>query len=117
MTDTLKEQIVIQAIKCYKNREEWKDEYIQEKYAVAIEYMLENFDKLFGSFSGSGSSSGGSATPIGARVTKIKQGEREINYEYGSTSSSTVTTNGLNSTIENDVVLSALLGKPLIRVM
>ena len=32
MTDILKEKIIIRAIKVYKNREEWADEYVQENY-------------------------------------------------------------------------------------
>ena len=47
MTDILKEKIIIRAIKIYKNREEWTDEYVQGNYADAIEYMKEYFDKLF----------------------------------------------------------------------
>ena len=111
MTDALKEKIIIQAIKCYKNREEWEDEYIQEKYDVAIEYMLENFDKYFPTTSGSGSSF--TSIPAGARIKREKQEEREYEYDYDSSS----ITNGLSSIIEGDIILSSLLGLPLIRVM
>ena len=45
MTDILKEKIIIRAIKIYKNREEWTDDYVQENYSDAIEYMKEYFDK------------------------------------------------------------------------
>lgn len=114
MTDILKEKIVIRTIKVYKNREEWTDDYVQERYSDAIEYMIENFDKFFSNSSISGGSSSSSA-PTGSRVTKIKQGEREINYEYGD--SSTTTTSGLNSKIMDDIILIALLGYPLIKVM
>ena len=45
MTDILKEKIIIRAIKVYKNREEWADEYVIGNYSDAIEYMKEYFDK------------------------------------------------------------------------
>ena len=32
MTDILKEKIIIRAIKVYKNRQEWTDDYVQENY-------------------------------------------------------------------------------------
>ena len=116
MTDILKEKIIIRAIKVYKNREEWTDEYVQGNYADAIEYMKEYFDKLFPTASGSGA---GSTTPDDARIKKIQQGERTIEYEYGSGSSNTTesTKTGLNKRIEADTILSSLLGCPLIKVM
>ena len=115
MTDILKEKIIIRAIKIYKNREEWADDYVQENYADAIEYMKEYFDKLFPTASGSGA---GSTTPDDARIKKIQQGERTIEYEYGRSSNTTESTKtGLNKRIEADMILSSLLGLPLIKVM
>ena len=116
MTDILKEKIIIRAIKIYKNREEWTDEYVQENYSDAIEYMKEYFDKLFPTASGSGA---GSTTPDDARIKKIQQGERTIEYEYGSGSNNTAenTKTGLNKRIESDMILSSLLGHPLMRCM
>ena len=72
MKDILKEKIIITAIKAYKNREEWTDIYVQENYADAIDYMLENFDKYFG-VSGN---EVGSIVPQGARIKKLDQGDR-----------------------------------------
>ena len=114
MTDILKEQIIIRAIKVYKNREEWADEYVQENYQDAIEYMLEYFDKLFPTAAGSGA---GSTTPDNARIKKIQQGERTIEYEYGSSNTTESTKTGLNKRIEADTILSSLLGHPLMRCM
>ena len=116
MTDILKEKIIIRAIKIYKNREEWTDIYVEQNYADAIEYMKEYFDKLFPTASGSGA---GSTTPDDARIKKIQQGERTIEYEYGSGSSNTTesTKTGLNKRIESDMILSSLLGHPLMRCM
>ena len=116
MTDILKEKIIIRAIKVYKNRQEWTDEYVQENYSDAIEYMKEQFDKLFPTASGSGA---GSTTPDGARIKRINQGSRSIEYEYGSSNSNTTesTKTGLNKRIEADTILSSLLGRPLMRCM
>ena len=116
MTDILKEKIIIRAIKIYKNREEWADEYVQDNYQDAIEYMKEYFDKLFPTATGSGA---GSTTPDGAKIKKIQQGERTIEYEYGNGSSNTTenTKTGLNKRIESDMILSSLLGHPLMRCM
>ena len=114
MTDILKEKIIIRAIKIYKNREEWTDEYVQENYSDAIEYMKEYFDKLFPTASGSGA---GSTTPDDARIKKIQQGERLIEYEYGSSNTTETTKTGLNKRIEADTILSSLLGRPLMRCM
>lgn len=111
MTEELKRKIIIRAIKNYKNRPNWEDSYVEETYADAIEYMLSNFDRYFGA-SGGGVSS---TVPQGARIKKLEQGQRSVEYEYDSTSKTT--TSGLNALIEADVVLSALLGLPLIRVM
>ncbi|WP_455793597.1 hypothetical protein [Clostridium butyricum] len=113
MTEELKRKIIIRAIKNYKNRPNWEDSYVEETYADAIEYMLSNFDRYFGA-SGSGA---GSTVPQGARIKKLEQGDRSIEYEYDSTSTTTTTTSGLSALIEADVVLSVLLGLPLIRVM
>ena len=115
MTDILKEKIIIRAIKVYKNRQEWTDDYVQENYSDAIEYMKEYFDKLFPTASGSGA---GSTTPDGARIKRMNQGSRSIEYEYGSSSNTTESTKtGLNKRIEADTILSSLLGRPLIKVM
>ena len=114
MTDILKEKIIIRAIKIYKNREEWTDEYVQENYSDAIEYMKEYFDKLFPTATGSGA---GSTTPDGAKIKKIQQGERTIEYEYGSNNTTETTKTGLNKRIEADTILSSLLGRPLMRCM
>ena len=114
MTDILKEKIIIRSIKVYKNREEWADDYVQENYQDAIEYMMEYFDKLFPTASGSGA---GSTTPDDARIKKIQQGERTIEYEYGSSNTTESTKTGLIKRIESDMVLSSLLGHPLMRCM
>ena len=114
MTDILKEKIIIRAIKVYKNREEWADDYVQENYADAIEYMKEYFDKLFPTASGSGA---GSTTPDDARIKKIQQGERTIEYEYGNSNTTESTKTGLIKRIESDMILSSSLGHPLMRCM
>ena len=118
MTDILKGKIIVQAIKSYKNREEWTDIYVENNYPEAIEYMFKNFDKYFGDSSSSSniSSEAGSMLPQGARIKKLDQGERSIEYEYGNSSNYTYT-NSLKDIIKSDVVLSALLGLPLIRCM
>ena len=115
MTDIIKGKIIVQAIKSYKNRQEWTDIYVENNYAEAIEYMFKNFDKYFGHSSSSSniSSEAGSILPQGARIKKLDQGERSIEYEYNSYTS----TNNLNAIIKSDFVLSALLGLPLIRCM
>ena len=114
MTDILKEKIIIRAIKIYKNREEWTDIYVEQNYSDAIEYMKEYFDKLFPTASGSGA---GSTTPDDARIKKIQQGERTIEYEYGNSNTTESVKTGLNKRIEADMVLSSLLGHPLMRCM
>ena len=116
MTDIIKGKIIVEAIKSYKNRQEWTDIYVENNYPEAIEYMFEYFDKLFPTAAGSGA---GSTTPDDARIKKIQQGERTIEYEYGSGSSNTTesTKTGLNKRIEADTILSSLLGRPLIKVM
>ena len=114
MTDILKEKIIIRAIKVYKNREEWADEYVQNNYSDAIEYMKEYFDKLFPTATGSGA---GSTTPDNARIKKIQQGERLIEYEYGNSNTTESIKSGLNKRIEADTILSSLLGRPLMRCM
>ena len=80
---------------------------------------FKNFDKYFGDSSSSSSnisSEAGSMLPQGARIKKLDQGERSIEYEYGNSSNYT-STNSLNSIIKSDLVLSSLLGLPLIRCM
>ena len=117
MTDIIKGKIIVEAIKEYKNRKEWTDIYVENNYAEAIEYMFKNFEKIFGDSSSSSSSSeAGSTLPHGARIKKLDQGERSIEYEYGSSSNYT-STNSLNAIIKSDFVLSTLLGLPLIKVM
>ena len=119
MTDILKEKIIIRAIKMYKNREEWTDIYVENNYPEAIEYMFKNFDKYFGdsSSSSSGSSSeAGSIVLQGARIKSMNQGDRSIEYEYGNSSNYT-STGMLNAMIKSDLVLSSLLGLPLMRCM
>ena len=115
MTDILKEKIIIRAIKAYKNREEWTDIYVEQNYAEAIEYMFKNFDKYFSDSSSSGSGSGeaGSIVPQGARIKRMDQGDRSIEYEYNNYTS----TGMLNAIIKSDLVLSSLLGLPLMRCM
>ena len=114
MTDILKEKIIIRAIKVYKNRQEWTDDYVQENYSDAIEYMKEYFDKLFPTATGSGA---GSTTPDGAKIKRIQQGERVIEYEYGNSKTEESVKTGLNKRIEADTILSSLLGHPLMRCM
>ena len=120
MDDIIKGKIIVQAIKSYKNREEWTDIYVENNYPEAIEYMFKNFDKYFGDSNSSSSnnisSEAGSMLPQGARIKKLDQGERSIEYEYGNSSNYT-STNSLKDIIKSDVVLSALLGLPLIRCM
>lgn len=115
MTDILKGKIIVKAIKAYKNREEWTDIYVEQNYAEAIEYMFKNFDKYFSDSSsgGSGSSEAGSIVPQGARIKRMDQGDRSIEYEYSNYTS----TGMLNAIIKSDLVLSALLGHPLMRCM
>ena len=115
MTDILKGKIIVKAIKAYKNREEWTDIYVEQNYAEAIEYMFKNFDKYFSdsSSSGSGSSEAGSIVPQGARIKRMDQGDRSIEYEYSNYTS----TGMLNAIIKSDLVLSSLLGLPLMRCM
>ena len=116
MTDILKGKIIVEAIKSYKNRQEWTDIYVENNYAEAIEYMFKNFDKIFGDSSSSSSSSSeaGSIVPQGARIKRIDQGDRSIEYEYGNRSNYT-STGMLNAMIKSDLVLSSLLGLPLMR--
>ena len=113
MTDILKGKIIITAIKRYKNREEWTDVYVEQNYAEAIEYMFKNFDKYFGDSSSSSSSEAGSIVPQGARIKRMDQGDRSIEYEYNNYTS----TGMLNAIIKSDLVLSSLLGLPLMRCM
>ena len=115
MTDILKGKIIVEAIKSYKNRQEWTDIYVENNYAEAIEYMFKNFDKYFGDSSSSSSSSGeaGSIVPQGARIKRMDQGDRSIEYEYNNYTS----TGMLNAIIKSDLVLSSLLGLPLMRCM
>ena len=115
-----KKDIVILAIKSYKNRPNWTDDYVECKYKIAIDYMLDNYDRLF-NFNKDSSSNSSSNTHenintanTGARVTKIKQGEREVNYAY---SFETIQiADSFKSIIANDGMLVMLLGKPLINL-
>ena len=113
MTDILKGKIIVEAIKSYKNRQEWTDIYVENNYAEAIEYMFKNFDKYFGDSSSSSSSEAGSIVPQGARIKSMNQGDRSIEYEYNNYTS----TGMLNAIIKSDLVLSSLLGLPLMRCM
>lgn len=115
-----KKDIVILAIKSYKNRPNWTDDYVEEKYKIAIDYMLDNYDRLF-NFNKDSSSNSSSNTyenintaNNGARVTKIKQGEREVNYEYSLETMQIA--DSFKSIIANDGMLVMLLGKPLINL-
>ena len=113
-----KKDIVILAIKSYKNRPNWTDDYVEYKYKIAIDYMLDNYDRLF-NFNKDNSASSNTHENIdtanaGARVTRIKQGEREVSYEY---SLETVQiADSFKSIIANDGMLVMLLGKPLINL-
>ena len=115
-----KKDIAILAIKSYKNRPNWTDDYVEDKYKIAIDYMLDNYDRLF-NFNKDSSSNSSSDTyenintaNNGARVTKIKQGEREVNYSY---SLETIQiADSFKSIIANDGMLVMLLGKPLINL-
>ena len=115
-----KKDIVILAIKSYKNRPNWTYDYVEDKYKIAIDYMLDNYDRLF-NFNKDSSSNSSSNTyenintaNNGARVTKIKQGEREVNYSY---SLETIQiADSFKSIIANDGMLVMLLGKPLINL-
>ena len=111
--DIIKGKIIVQAIKSYKNREEWTDIYVENNYPEAIEYMFKNFDKYFSDSSSSGSSEAGSIVPQGARIKRMDQGDRSIEYEYSNYTS----TGMLNAMIKSDLVLSSLLGLPLMRCM
>ena len=115
-----KKDIVILAIKSYKNRPNWTDDYVEDKYKIAIDYMLDNYDRLF-NFNKDSSSNSSSDTyenintaNNGARVTKIKQGEREVNYEYCLETMQIA--DSFKSIIANDGMLVMLLGKPLINL-
>ena len=115
-----KKDIIILAIKSYKNRPNWTDDYVEYKYKIAIDYMLDNYDRLF-NFNKDSSSNSSSDTyenintaNNGARVTRIKQGEREVSYEY---SLETIQiADSFKSIIANDGMLVMLLGKPLINL-
>ena len=126
MTDILKGKIIVESIKSYKNRQEWTDIYVENNYPEAIEYMFKNFDRIFcdsssnsnSSSSSSSSSEVSSMVPQGARIKKLDQGDRSVEYEYDNNYTSTSTNaNRLNAIIKSDFVLSALLGLPLIRCM
>ena len=103
--DIIKGKIIVQAIKSYKNREEWTDIYVENNYPEAIEYMFKNFDKYFGDNSSSSniSSEAGSMLPQGARIKRMDQGNRSIEYEYNNYTS----TGMLNAIIKSDLVLSS----------
>lgn len=115
-----KKDIVILAIKSYKNRPNWTDDYVEDKYKIAIDYMLDNYDRLFNFNKDSSSNSSSNAyenintANNGARVTKIKQGEREVNYEYSLETMQIA--DSFKSIIANDGMLVMLLGKPLINL-
>ena len=115
-----KKDIVILAIKSSKNRPNWTDDYVEDKYKIAIDYMLDNYDRLF-NFNKDSSSNSSSNTHenintanTGARVTKIKQGEREVNYEYSFETIQIADSFKARSANDGRVVM--LLGKPLINL-
>lgn len=89
MDEEVKKSIIIQMIKSYKNRQEWTDEYVEEVYKGAIDYMMDNFDKLYDNVKN-------------GSISSIKQGERSITYND-------------KNIIENDFILLSMLGKPLLR--
>ena len=89
MSEDLKKNIILQMIKAYKNRLEWADEYIEENYSNAIEYMMKNFDRFY------------KLSKDGA-ISSIKQGDRSVTYRDV-------------DVIHSDHILVSLLGKPLMR--
>lgn len=91
MTDELKEQIILQIIKDYKNRCEWTDDYVKEKYSIAIKYMNDNFDRFL-KFNNDGA------------IQSKSQGERSVTYKTD-----------INNFIRTDYILKSLLGLPFIR--
>ncbi|WP_294376912.1 hypothetical protein [uncultured Clostridium sp.] len=111
ISEELKNRLVLRLIKTYKNREDWSDGYVKRKYSDAIEYITGNFDLFFNTGSMTSSSSSNSAA-TGA-IKKIKQGEREIEYETSGISTNDTITNKVNS----DPVLKILLGCPLVKMM
>ncbi|WP_294405293.1 hypothetical protein [uncultured Clostridium sp.] len=92
MEDEIRENMIIQCIRNYKNKD-FTDDEIREKYDLAISYMTDNFERLF---QDSMSNSNG--------ISSFSQGNRSISYN-----------NNINSIIEGDKVLIALLGKPFMR--
>ena len=91
MADELKEKIILQMIKDYKNRSEWTDDYVKEEYDVAVQYMLEDFDRIY------------KLSKDGAIQSKT-QGSRSVTYK-----------SNINNIIQTDFVLRSLLGLPLLR--
>ena len=97
MTDEEKEKMIIVFIRDYKNKK-FTDEEIKEKYPLAIQYMLENFDSIYSSSNGN----------IAGNITEYTEGSRSIKYSDNLT---------LVSIIANNPILKALLGKPFLKVM
>lgn len=91
MTNELKEQIILQIIKDYKNRCEWTDDYVKKEYPTAIEYMNINFDRFL------------KINNDGAIQSKT-QGERSVTYKTD-----------INNFIRTDYILKSLLGLPFMR--
>lgn len=91
MNDELKEKIILEIIKNYKNRSEWTDDYIKEKYSVAIEYMTLNFNRIY-------------KISLDGSISSKTQGQRSVTYK-----------SGINSIIQADLTLKTLLGLPLLR--
>lgn len=93
MQEDLKEKMIIQCIKNYKNKD-FSDDEILEKYSLAIQYMKDNFADLFENsvdFTG---------------IQSIKEGERSITYKN----------NDANSLIERNDILKSLLGGKFMRL-
>ena len=93
MDEEIKRKMIIQCIRNYKNKDLTDDE-IKDKYGLAIDYMMKNFDSLF---ENSISNSGG--------IKSITEGNRSITYSDAES----------NNIINNDGILISLLGKPFMR--
>jgi hypothetical protein len=93
MDEEIKLKMIIQCIRNYKNKD-FTDDEIKDKYSLAIDYMMKNFDSLF---ENSISNSGG--------IKSITEGNRSITYSDTNT----------NTIIQGDGVLISLLGRPYMR--
>lgn len=90
MSEELKKNIVIQMIKSFKNRAGWDNEYVEENYTSAIEYMMLNFDRIY-------------KMSLDGAISSKTQGQRSITYKSGFT-----------NIVQADLTLKALLGSPLL---